>query len=604
MDVIFPIYLKPLSYICPEPLVIGSIVLAPLKGTVKRGVVYRVYEETANLKQIVAVEEVRFSENHIKLLEWIKDYYHCEIGMAYRAMAFEGGEVCKVKKEVEVEFKPLSVDTQIIKKDSVCLMHTPSFRYEVSVVLGLLKETEGEVIILCPEVEEAKYVDSVVRVHLGKQTGLLHGQLTVNQKAKVFLDAIAGDVKIFIGTVSAALLPVKKPVMFIMLQCQSAYYKHEKVPRFNAREVLLKRAQMEGAFVLLMSPTPSTLSIYNVRTGMYNFVALEKLKRPDIKVINTKRFEEPITGRVMKAIISAIGKGLSVIIFVNRKGHSILMCSDCGHMDRCKRCKTTLVYNKGERRLRCPRCGYSVLVWEVCPKCMGVKFKELGAGTQRIEEFIKAQTGVEPLRVDSDIARTKSVLQGLLAAALKSQIVVGTKAVLKPLLFAGHFHVAVALNPDIYFAFADYLSCERLFEDMSALSEMVDSKGKVYVQTALPSEETYKYLESYDHEGFISYELEKRSMLSYPPFGRLCLITFYFKGETVHLDIPDMPEGVQLLGPVISRATKKGFFKESSAVIIKAVDDAAFYEGIERVANFARQKTLRLDIDVDPVMLS
>ncbi len=76
-----------------------------------------------------------------------------------------------------------------------------------------------------------------------------------------------------------------------------------------------------------------------------------------------------------------------VILLQNRRGYApVLECADCGWSPQCPDCSVTLTVHKSKRQLRCHYCGRAFRIESACPECSGAGLRQLGAGTQRVEE--------------------------------------------------------------------------------------------------------------------------------------------------------------------------------------------------------------------------
>ena len=79
-----------------------------------------------------------------------------------------------------------------------------------------------------------------------------------------------------IGTRTAVFAPVKELGLLILDEEQEPSYKSDSDPRYHAREVAIRRAQMCHASVLLGSATPSVESYDKAKTGEYRLLTLTR----------------------------------------------------------------------------------------------------------------------------------------------------------------------------------------------------------------------------------------------------------------------------------------------------------------------------------------
>ncbi|MEO5357769.1 MAG: primosomal protein N' [Nitrospirae bacterium YQR-1] len=616
IDVIFPFNLHPLAYICPDELlekaVPGMAVAAPIRNKIKTGIILRDsnYKNDKNLKSITGLkgDSPTLSPSHLKLIEWISSYYFSNIGVVLASVVPDNlfseksskrsGKPEKIQQRcmpLEIKNAELAAITELVKQNyfSTVLIKAPDFLYELSYAVKLL-ETVPSAIVLCPG-----KTDSEILTGMAKSAGVsnvvcINSGLTQKQQRDTFKQLTEGTAaRKIIGTMSAVLSPLKNPSLIVVLEEQSALYKHFSSPHYNARDVAIMRAHVENIPVILMSKTPSGTSYHNAGTGKYKYLEIKSDTRvPNISVVQTR---QTLSDRVISTIKAAIKKQHNTLVFINRRGHSIIVCAECGLIDECPKCKAPLVIHDN-RTMLCHRCRHQGRIREICPRCKGMDLKQAGSGTQKIEEFILKNTEVQPLRVDSDIAKTPKELEKLLITAAKTPIVIGTKILLKRLFFRGHFDLIVVANPDVYFSFPDYLASERLYQDISALSEMAKEAGRIIIQTSVVDKDIYRFLRRYDYKGFIMSEINKRKQLHYPPYSRLANIEIHYN-ESVLPPGLFLSDETEVLGPIKKEIAKEGY-RHTVEAIVKAKDSGALSR---LVSKLVVHKNLSVDIDVDPV---
>lgn len=173
------------------------------------------------------------------------------------------------------------------------------------------------------------------------------------------------------------------------------------MPRYHAREVAIRRAQMCHASVLLGSATPSVESYDKAKTGEYRLLTLTRRagNQPLPQVTITDMREElregnrSVFGRHLKEQIEdRLAKQEQVMLFLNRRGYSgFVSCRSCGAVMKCPHCDVSLsVHRKGSAaRLVCHYCGYETAQVSRCPVCGSGYISEMKAGTQQIEELTR-----------------------------------------------------------------------------------------------------------------------------------------------------------------------------------------------------------------------
>ncbi len=642
IDIIFPLNLPPLTYLCPEELQkkaeIGKLVTAPLRGRIEKGIILEISsnkkhiaKKTYKFKEISDIPDRDYilTKKNIKLIEWIKDYYYSEIGLVLKSMLpkeffkdIKRRKISKTRSE-SIDYKTIDLNFPIISDEiyspircdiqnkvfSTTLLHSPSYEYEIAFLMTIIKDMDN-IIILCPEIIEAEYVSSLIKTILNKSVCLIHSDIKGSRRSEAYEGIINGRYSTVVGTMSSILVPIKKTSLIVVLEEHSPFYKHDKLPRYNARDVAIMRGSIENTPVLLMSLSPSIISLYNSLKGKYRLIRPEyKTKRPKVHIINIKKTREIISERVVQSIKKSLQYKMKSLVIINKKGYSIIRCADCGHIDECPKCNISLFFYK-DKTLRCHKCGFKKGAKNMCDNCSGVSFENLGAGTQRVEETIKLNIPVIPLRLDSDLIKNRRAFKQIYYKAFESSVIIGTKLIAKNILFNNHYHIIAMINPDLYFYIPDYLSMERLFQHIIYLSEMANEKGKIFLQTFSPENKIFDFLKSYDYYGFFKYEMQMRSELFYPPFSRMASILFHYRSsnkndESTYInDLPinlsELPSYIKIMGPIPSNIHRKGFNK-SAQIILKAKDRTSLHNGIRIIYDKARSKKIRLDIDIDPV---
>ena len=76
-----------------------------------------------------------------------------------------------------------------------------------------------------------------------------------------------------VGTRSALLAPLPPPAMLALIDEHDPAHKPPGAPRLHSRDLLLRRAELDGSRLLLLSATPSAESWWHARQG--------RIVRPD-----------------------------------------------------------------------------------------------------------------------------------------------------------------------------------------------------------------------------------------------------------------------------------------------------------------------------------
>src|SRR5262249_6342760 len=139
-------------------------------------------------------------------------------------------------------------------------------------------------------------------------------------------------------------------------------YKQENQPRYNARDVAIERARLNGATIILGSATPALETYYAAK--MERIALLEMPERIDNRPLPTvelvdlreemKEHRSLFSRGLIDGIDHALGKGRQAILFLNRRGYAqFILCRDCGYVARCPNCAVSLAFHAAWNVLRC-----------------------------------------------------------------------------------------------------------------------------------------------------------------------------------------------------------------------------------------------------------
>src|SRR5207249_10996216 len=110
----------------------------------------------------------------------------------------------------------------------------------------------------------------------------------------------SGQVQVVVGARSGVFAPTRRLGIIVIDEEHENSFKQESTPRYHARDVAVKRAQLENIPIVLGSATPSLESWHNAQRGQYTLLNLPQrvLDRPLPPVVLVdRRREEPIRGR-------------------------------------------------------------------------------------------------------------------------------------------------------------------------------------------------------------------------------------------------------------------------------------------------------------------
>ena len=632
VDVLFPLNIGPLTYRHNSPLRPGTLVKAEIRKNLRYGLVIGRSDlppASPYVKEIacIVLDEPVFTDRMLALLEWLSDYYVASRGLALKSMlpmdVFDKRRLTRKASKVSPKGNPfpdVQADGNIVSviKESVVrksgyrtyLLCEPSIQHELAHLAGIAKGLGG-VIVLAPETSYAKRVFPVLKELFGERLVFLHGGLSRSGKRDAFMRMISGDADIVLGTRTAAFAPLRSVSLIFVLQEHNRSYKNPEGLRYHGRDVAVMRGYIEKVPVVLSSISPSVESFYNSLIGKYRlFQPAIKATRPRVEIINMKtsrKLTRDLSRRVVDAAALCLKKNDNILFLVNRRGYSLIRCSECHYIERCPVCGIPLVYHQSRKLLKCHYCGHTYGVSDTCRICNGPGLEMVGAGVEKIAHEIQKHFAVDPMTFDSESVKGDAFLETLADSGEKSgtktPLLVGTSIVIRRSAHRPAFGTCAFLNPDMYLQLPDFRSAETLFQDLIAVSENVDPAGALLVQTRMPENHVLKNIKKYDLKGFYADELSTRKELSYPPFSRLALLTFISKpdiSEKISAVIRDTVRNVEAVGPVRLRKKDKNMWR----ILLKSPSAARLNRCAKDILrSFANEKDLKIVIDIDPTAI-
>ncbi|MFN3396266.1 MAG: primosomal protein N' [Thermodesulfovibrionales bacterium] len=607
LDILFPLNISPLTYNVPEDLKglvkPGQFVKAHVKNTERVGLVIG-RSSVQGLKPIKGLcgSEPIISEPLLKLIEWMSDYYMVNKGLVFKTMY--SGEFFEAVSELSAKGGP-GCDLPVPMNKGryhTLLFHIPSFEEEIS-FLSDLSEKKRNIIILCPERSHIEKVEEELSPLVGERLSLLHGDLSKKKRREVYSRIISGRSDIVIGTRIAVFAPLRDLSTIVVLNEEDASYKNIQGMKFQGRDVAVMRGYLEKAEVVLSSTAPSVESLYNAMRGKYQFVRYKGKVRGKVEIIDMNRSPKVspyISKRVIEVAKASLKKGGSILFLVNRKGYSLIRCSDCDYIEGCENCKVPLVYHRDKNLLLCHYCKKRFQVKELCPACGGATLETVGAGIQRIEAEIKRYLGVNPFRLEKGVK-----IEGFKRLPKKESLVIVSTGIIRQLIPQGFFSTCIFINPDIHLQFPDFKSGERLFQGLSNMRDWIRPDGSFLIQTRFPENHIYHAFRKGSIDKFYDIELSMRRSLLYPPFSRFATVSITSGEEDIIflkeiLNSPDVKELIQSCRhheSTLSGDKKRYLWR----LVFKSSSKKRLHDGITGLIRATEgKKGIKIVVDVDP----
>ena len=391
-------------------------------------------------------------------------------------------------------------------------------------------------LILVPEIALTPQMVARFRRRFGLNAAVLHSRLSDGERYDEWRRIREGEARVVIGARSAVFAPLENLALVVVDEEHEASYQSETQVRYDAIAVARWRCCFNGAVLVLGSATPSVGRYREALAGAYTLIEMPRRAGggalPPVRVVDMR--EELKAGNrslfsreLHRDLQCCVARGQQAILLLNRRGYaSFVSCRSCGEAVMCPHCDVSMTYHQSSRQLVCHYCGARQALPAQCPACGSPYIKQFGAGTQRVEEEVRALfPGTGVLRMDMDTTRGKEGHQRIIEAFERgeAQILVGTQMVAKGLDFPNVTLVGV-LAADMTLFLPDYRGAERTFQLLTQVAGRAgrsDKPGRVVVQTYAPEHYAVQAAAGHDYRAFYRREIAAREGSGFPPFGTL-----------------------------------------------------------------------------------
>ena len=542
----------------------GDLVNIPLGRRKEKGIILEQVPEPNvefKLKEIEGqIEGLRINDPLLELLVWMQSYYHYPLGKLVfdilpkvlkrpRELNFYKGNNHQFPFDLNEPQNEIYLKIRKELSDGFqrSLIHGVTGSGKTAIYLRLIKDVNElgkSVLFLLPEINlTSQFIESFQEV---LETKIYTYNSAISNSDRFGLWKVLEDENepvVIIGVRSSIFLPIRNLGMIIVDEEHDGSFKQDDRCPYHARDVAIKRAAVEKIPVVLGSATPSLETLKATQSTDSYYVMKDRVsgaKKPEIVLLDMRNEEDfgdhwPLGKRSITVIQDALEEKEQLLIFINRLGFSsFIQCKSCGHQFFCLNCSTPLKYFKRKNKLTCQHCTYEEPLPGECPKCGSLDLLHRGFGTEKIAEvvsglFPEARVG----RFDRDEIKTHNALEQRLNEFHKGEIdiLIGTQ-----MLSKGHnfrrVNKVLILGTDSQLSYPDFRSQEKVFQMVSQVSGRAgrySDKGKVYIQTLLPSLNVYQSIQLGKEDEFLKEELSLRESVQYPPFARI--VTIYFSSR-------------------------------------------------------------------------
>ena len=607
------------TYSAPDDIRAGARLTVPFAGRKKSVDAYCVRTgvepdlDVSKIKEIVSADEERsLNEEMVDTAVWMRRRYGTKYIDGLKMFAVQGKQEPKRKEKDEIA--PSDPGYELTKgqnnaADRICRA-VEDGKGGAFLIKGVTNSGKTEVymkavekalsmgrtaIILLPEIALAGQVADRFRARFGSsEVATLHSRLKTSERLSEWLRIRRGEARIVIGARTSVFAPLDNIGVIVIDEEHEGTYKSDHNPKYDTIDVAYKRAADHGAVLVLGSATPSVVSYYRAKTGVYELIEMDERigesSMPHLSIIDMRK--EAVSGNsgvISRELASetddALSRSEQVIFFLNRRGYSTqILCPECGFRMTCPDCGITLTYHKSSNAAVCHYCGRKFPLPGSCPDCGSTFVKYAGTGTEKVEEEVKRlwpDAGVSRFDIDTvaavkDPSKVISDFQNG-----KTDILVGTQILAKGLDFKNVGLVGV-INADVSLNIPDYRSSERTYQlitQVAGRAGRTGGKSRVLIQTYDPESDVIREAAEGDYDEFYESELLHRSIMNYPPYSDIIQVTFSAENEddamsyanTFHRRLTELrsaPEGVQVMRPRTDERRTDG--RARAGFIIKA----------------------------------
>tara|TARA_R110002072_G_scaffold172296_1_gene326271 strand:+ start:7128 stop:9356 length:2229 start_codon:yes stop_codon:yes gene_type:complete len=529
-----------------------------------------------------------------------------------------------LNKEQQYAVETLKED---IDKFGIFLLHgiTGSGKTEVYIerVKHSLAKNE-QALILIPEINLTPQTLARFQSQLNTPIGLIHSGMSEKEKLTMWHLAKNGVASVIIGTRSAVFTPFKHLGCIIVDEEHDSSYKQNDGFKYSARDLAVKRAQIENCQIILGSATPSLESLLNANQKKYRYIHLRERagagQKPDIHLIDIKSraLENGCSRPLLNKIKQELDANNQIIIFQNRRGYSpTLLCNSCGWIALCPHCDARLTVHRKPPHLHCHHCDFKEVIPGNCKNCQDTHLSPLGSGTERIETGLTQRfPNTKIIRIDRDSIKKQQDMKKLVVDINKGEpcILIGTQMLAK-----GHdFHnvtLVAIIDADSSLFSSDFRAFEQstqLLLQVSGRTGRGNKAGLVLIQTKHAEHPLFIPIIENNYDLAAKNELVEREACGLPPYSKMISIRVESPNQKTNFEqlsllknaikqaIGNTPN-YQLSGPLeASMSRKAGIYR--SYLHIFTTNNTTRYSIQAKLPELTEKikRKVKVIIDVDP----
>ena len=479
-----------------------------------------------------------------------------------------------------------------------------------------------QALVIIPEIGLTPQTKQRFEAALGCEVPLIHSALTEAERSRTWAMARSGAAHVVLGTRSSVFCSFRQLGLIVVDEEHDPSFKQQDHPRYSARDVAVKRAQICNCPIIMGSATPSLETIANCDQGRYQHHALMQRPHgsalPYISLIDTRglALSSGLSDEAIDQIRCALERKEQALLFINRRGfaHS-LQCEDCGWVADCQHCDSSMAVHRTPPHLSCHYCNTKTSTPTYCHNCNSTRLTSRGIGTEQLEILMNRHFSTTPVfRIDSDNIKNMETLSQALhgIASAESAVLLGTQ-----MLSKGHdfprVTCVVVIDADSLLYSPDFRAEERLLQllvQVAGRAGRSSLSGKVLIQTRSPDHPMMQQLVERSYSDQARSLLLRRDELRLPPKGAMGLIRSDSKQEKDAIDFLDalreqlpIHDEVRLIGPMPTLMTRRANMYRYQ-IIVQAQTRRAVHSLLEAARDIGSQQKLGRKVswfvEIDP----
>lgn len=492
-------------------------------------------------------------------------------------------------------------------------------------VIAKVLQQGKQVLVLVPEIGLTPQLLARFTARFQQAIAVIHSSLNESERQVAWQLAKESKVQMVIGTRAAIFTPMPDLGLIVIDEEHDTSLKQMEGVRYSARDTALMRAHLANIPIILGSATPSLESVHNSKQEKYTLLRLthKALSATPLHYqlidLRAQTLQHGLAVPTLHLINEHLQKQNQVLVFINRRGFApVLLCHQCGWMADCRACDSHLTLHKHAGQMICHHCGLTQRTPSHCRSCQGNELIPVGAGTQRVHEFLSAYfPNTQVVRIDRDAVRKKNALDEHLQMINRgeAQLIVGTQMLAKGHHFP-RLSLVVVLDADAGLYNQDFRALEQLGQlltQVAGRAGRAEHAGQVLIQTHLPDHPLLNVLIQRGYDDFAEALLSTRQQAQLPPFHYLAVIRAQGKiAGSVLTFLQATKEQLQghpltVMGPAPAPLPRKAnqyrmqlLIKSASRKVLKtSLTQLREWLTINKLSN-----GVRWNVDVDPMDLS